>query len=100
MRGKRMTMKKSVLPQPKRRTAPSFSSGSAAASKPLTGQLSGQPVSGQRVEIALGDLAGTRGTVIKASGADRWLIKLDGTCAGVLLVIRRQALRLLSAQSS
>lgn len=88
-------MKKSVLPQPKRRAAASFPPTAASASKPIAGQ----PLSGQRVEIAVGDLAGTRGAVVKAGGPDRWLIKLDGTGAGVLLSIRREAFRLLAAGS-
>jgi hypothetical protein len=93
-------MKRSVLPQPKRRSAASFPIGGSDAAKPVAGpSLNGQPTKGQRVEIALGDLAGTRGTVIKASGTDRWLIKLDGLSAGVLLSIRRDAFRVLAVRS-
>jgi hypothetical protein len=81
-------MKKSVLPQPKRRAAASF---------PQHGGPLPRIGIGQAVEIAVGELAGARGTIVNAGQDSRWLIKLDGL-AGVLLSIRPEAIRLLPAR--
>jgi hypothetical protein len=76
-------MKKSGLPQPKRRPAPLPS-----------GAQNHVQSAGQLVEVVKGELAGARGTLIRTAKAGRWLVKLDGLPAGIVLSIPSAGLRL------
>ena len=82
--GEEDSMKKSVLPQPKRRPAenPVWANTTMLAA-------------GQLVEVTLGELAGARGTLISVPRSGRWVVKLDGMPAGVYLSIPKSGLRLL-----
>jgi hypothetical protein len=82
-------MKKSVLPQPRRRPPPLVS--------PAIFSLTFCP--GQTVEVSRGELAGARGTVVKSGGPSRWLVKLDGMPPGALLSMPRDGLRHVQARS-
>lgn len=83
-------MKRSVLPQPKRRIQHPL---------PLPPSLAAYPAvfrPGQAVEVSRGELTGARGVVVKSGGAGRWLVRLEGLPAGAFLSIPREGLRLIS----
>ncbi len=78
-------MNRLVLPQPKRRPLPA------------TAAAQGQVPPGQRVEVARGELTGMRGIVVRAIEPGRWLIRLEGTVAGIMVSMPRSGLRLVAS---
>lgn len=83
-------MKRSVLPQPKRRIQHPLPPPLSLAVYPAAFRA------GQAVEVSRGELAGARGVVVRSDGAGRWLVKLDGLPAGAFLSIPRDGLRLIA----
>ena len=51
------------------------------------------PHQGQRVEVIRGELTGTRGVLVRTSEKGRWLVRLEGTVAGILVSMPRSGLR-------
>lgn len=83
-------MKRLVLPQPKRRSPPPV-----AAAIQVPPQV---PPQGQRVEVIRGELTGTRGVLVRTSEKGRWLVRLEGTVAGILVSMPRSGLRVVPAR--
>ena len=79
-------MKRLVLPQPKRRSLP-----------PLAAVSQGPPP-GQLVEVIRGELSGTRGVLVRTGEKGRWLVRLEGTVAGILVSMPRSGLRVVPAR--
>jgi hypothetical protein len=79
-------MKRAVLPQPRRRAKP-----------PASGVQTLDNPAGKLVEVVRGALTGARGVVAGTREKGRWLVKLDGATAGILLSIPSSGLRLLPA---
>ena len=76
-------MKRLVLPQPKRPSLPLLADESRASAQPP----------GQLVEVIRGELSGVRGVLVRTADKGRWLVRLEGTAAGILVSMPRTGLR-------